>query len=141
MARNALETRPPLGWFGGLTGSGRGERPDAIDLKLHGARIFVDVARILALAYGIADTGTAARLYALADRGVLPRDEAEAAIDAFHILQQLRLRLQFGDPAGVAGNPNAVLPDALNTFDRRVLKEALVQARQLQQRLAADYQV
>jgi hypothetical protein len=42
MARNALETRPPLGWFGGLTGSGRGERPDAIDLKLHGARIFVD---------------------------------------------------------------------------------------------------
>jgi CBS domain-containing protein len=141
MARNALETRPPLGWFGGLTGSGRGERPDAIDLKLHGARIFVDAARILALAHGIADTGTAARLHALAERGVLPRDEAEAAIDAFHILQQLRLRLQFGDPAGVAGNPNAVLPDALNTFDRRVLKEALVQARQLQQRLAADYQV
>ena len=141
MARNALETRPPLGWFGGLTGSGRGERPDAIDLKLHGARIFVDAARILALAHGITDTGTAARLHALGERGVLPGDEAEAAIDAFHILQQLRLRLQFGDPAGVAGNPNAVLPDALNTFDRRVLKEALVQARQLQQRLAADYQV
>ncbi len=141
MARNALETRPPLGWFGGLTGSGRGERPDAIDLKLHGARIFVDAARILALAHGIAETGTAARLHALAERGVLPPDEAEAAIDAFHILQQLRLRLQFGDPAGVAGNPNAVLPDALNTFDRRVLKEALVQARRLQQRLAADYQV
>ena len=72
---------------------------------------------------------------------MLPRDEAEAAIDAFHILQQLRLRLQFGDPAGVAGNPNALLPDALNTFDRRVLKEALVQSRRLQQRLAADYQV
>ena len=141
MARNALETRPPLGWFGGLTGSGRGERPDAIDLKLHGARIFVDAARILALAHGIAETGTAARLHALAERGVLPRDEAEAAIDAFHILQQLRLRLQFGDPAGVAGNPNAVLPEVLNTFDRRVLKEALVQARRLQQRLAADYQV
>jgi CBS domain-containing protein len=76
----------------------------------------------------------------LADRGVLPRDEADAAIDAFHILQQLRLRLQFGDPAGVSGNPNAVLPELLNTFDRRVLKEALIQARRLQQRLAADYQ-
>jgi hypothetical protein len=34
-----------------------------------------------------------------------------------------------------------LLPDALNAFDRRVLKEALVQARRLQQRLAADYQV
>lgn len=140
MARNALETRPPLGWFGGLTGSGRGDQPEAIDLKLHGARIFVDAARILALADGIAETGTAARLRMLADRGVLPRDEADAAIDAFHILQQLRLRLQFGDPAGVSGNPNAVLPELLNTFDRRVLKEALIQARRMQQRLAADYQ-
>ncbi len=141
MARNALETRPPFNWLGGLTGSGRGERPEAIDLKLHGARIFVDAARILALAHGVADTGTAARLRALGTRGVLPTTEAEASVDAFHILQQLRLRLQFGDPAGVADNPNAVLPERLNAFDRRVLKEALFQARRLQQRLAADYQV
>jgi CBS domain-containing protein len=141
LARNALETRPPLGWFGGLTGSGRGDQPDAIDLKLHGARIFVDAARVLALAHGVSETGTAARLRTLADRGVLPSDEADAATDAFHILQQLRLRLQFGDPAGVAGHPNAVLPEALNAFDRRVLKEALFQARRLQQRLAADYRL
>jgi len=139
MARNALETRPPLNWLGGLAGSGRGDSPDAIDLKLHGSRLFVDAARILALAHGVTETGTAARLRAAADRGGLPRDEAEAAIDAFHILQQFRLRLQFGDPAAVPDSPNAVLPARLNEFDRRLLKETLFQARRLQQVLAVEY--
>jgi len=140
MAKNALQTSPPLNWFGGLTGSGRGDSPRAIDLKLQGSRLFVDAARVLALAHGVTDTGTAARLRAVADREVLPRHEAEAAIDAFHILQQFRLRLQFDDPARVQDNPNAVLPERLNDFDRRVLKEAMFQARRLQQKLAADFQ-
>jgi CBS domain-containing protein len=139
MAKNALETRPPLGWFGALTGSGRGSHPQAIDLKLQGSRLFVDAARVLALAHGVTETGTAARLRAVAARGAIPRAEAEASVDAFHILQQLRLRLQFGDPAGVADNPNAVLPERLNDFDRRVLKEAFFQARRLQQKLALDH--
>lgn len=139
MARNALETRPPLTWLGKLTGSGRGDTPEAIDLKLHGARLFVDAARILALAHRVTETGTASRLRAAADAGGLPRNEADAAIDAFHILQQFRLRMQFGDPAAVPGNPNAVLPASLNDFDRRLLKEALFQARRLQQVLEAEY--
>ncbi len=141
LARNALQTRPPLGLFGGLAGSGRGRDPAAIDLKLHGTRLFVDAARVMALARGATVAGTVARLRAATGAGGLPQAEAEAAIDAFQILQQLRLRMQLGDPAGVEGEPNAVRPDALNEFDRRVLKEALLQARRLQQTLAADWQV
>jgi CBS domain-containing protein len=141
LARNALQTRPPLGLFGGLAGSGRGRDPAAIDLKLHGTRLFVDAARVMALARGATVAGTVARLRAATGAGGLPQAEAEAAIDAFQILQQLRLRMQLGDPAGVEGEPNAVRPDALNEFDRRVLKEALQQARRLQQTLAADWQV
>jgi CBS domain-containing protein len=144
MAKNALETRPPLGWLGGLVGSriagsGNPLPADAIDLKLQGVRLFTDAARILALASGVTETGTAARLRGVADCGAMPRSEADAAVDAFHFLQQLRLRLQFGDPAAVAGAPNAVLPDRLNELDRRILKEAFFQARRLQQRLALDY--
>jgi CBS domain-containing protein len=144
MAKNALETRPPLGWFGGLVGTTFASRDtqlpaDAIDLKLQGVRLFTDAARILALAHGVAQTGTAARLRAVAERGALPASEADAAVDAFHYLQQLRLRLQFGDPAAVPGAPNAVLPDKLNELDRRILKEAFIQARRLQQRLGLDY--
>lgn len=141
LARNALESRPPLGLFGTLAGSGRGRDPAAIDLKLHGTRLFVDAARVMALARGITTAGTVARLRAAARAGGFPLAEAEAAIDAFQILQQLRLRMQLGDPAAVEGEPNAVRADALNEFDRRVLKEALLQARRLQQTLAADWRV
>jgi hypothetical protein len=48
--------------------------------------------------------------------------------------------MQLGDAAGVEGEPNAVRADALNEFDRRVLKEALLQARRVQQTLSIDWQ-
>lgn len=140
LARNALQTRPPLGLFGGLAGSGRGRDPAAIDLKLHGTRLFVDAARVMALARGVTVAGTVARLRAAAAAGGFPAGEAEAASDAFQILQQFRLRMQLGDAAGVEGEPNAVRADALNEFDRRVLKEALLQARRVQQTLSIDWQ-
>ena len=91
------------------------------------------------LRYGIAETGTAARLRA-AGRGmqVEPR-HVEAAVDAFHFLQLLRLR-----DAGSRARPRRREPDRpgeLNEVDQRMLKEAFRQARKLQQRLAHNYQL
>jgi signal-transduction protein with cAMP-binding, CBS, and nucleotidyltransferase domain len=75
---------------------------------------------VLALAHGVAETSTAARLRALGE---------PAAIEAFHYIQGLRLREQ----------GNLIREDALGALDRRTLKEAFRQAVALQDRLRADY--
>lgn len=134
LALNALARRPPLNWRGALEGH-KAEGRECIDLKLQGSAIFVDAARLFALARGIAATGTRARLDGAAQALGIPAHEGQAWAEAFEILQTLRLRTQLADAAA----PNRVALDSLNDIDRRMLKEALRVARQLQQRLALDY--
>ena len=139
MAEIALQASPPLGMLRDFSFDGNATFPHTLDLKGAGARLFVDAARILTLAAGIGETGTAQRLRALGERGKLGGDDVAALVDGFFFIQQLRLRAQqSGEPAGVA---NRVDPDALNELDRQVLKVALRQARKLQDRLRLEYRL
>jgi CBS domain-containing protein len=144
MAENALHNAPALNWHGGIDTRSRGDR-EVVDLKLHGTSIFVDAARLYALAHRVPATGTRARFEAVARALGVPAHEAEAWVGGFEYLQMLRLRQQLGsDRSGdavPAGDPNPNLVDvgALNDIDRRVLKESLRIARQLQQRIRMDY--
>ena len=138
LATNALSWRPPLNWRGAVDARNVDGRA-VIDLKLQGTALFVDAARIYALAHGIADTGTRARLEAFAQASGIPAQESAGWITGFEFLQSLRLRVQI-DPAATGGaNPNLLEVDTLNEVDSRVLREALRVARQLQQRLELDY--
>lgn len=139
MAENALRVRPPLGMIRDFSFDDNKEFPRTIDLKASGARLFVDVARILALANGIGETSTPQRLRAAAELGKIGRDDIDAIIDGFFFLQQLRLRVQQeGAPMGLA---NRVDPEKLNELDRFVLKLALKQAKKLQNRIQMDYRL
>lgn len=139
MSDNALRNGPPPSWTGGLIGQLLGGESAHIDLKLHGTAPFVDGARVLALAHGLRETGTAERFEALARAGVLQAGETRSWIDAFQFLQSLRLRQQQEHADRSPRNPNLIDPQTLSTLDRRILKEAFRQARTLQQRLALDY--
>jgi CBS domain-containing protein len=115
-----------------------------VDLKLRGTAIYVDAARLYALAHGVAATGTRARLEAVAPAMGVPPQEAEAWIGGFEYLQLLRLQVQLARERREAvdapdGNPNLIDVNALNDIDRRVLKESLKVARRLQQRIELDY--
>lgn len=138
MTVNALAASPPLGRlrdFVTETDSG-----GTIDLKKFGSRIFVDAARIMALGTGAAETSTAARLRRVAADGIMTTADAEAAVHAFHALQGIRFAVQAAAAAaGTAGNQ--LDPQGLNEFDRRVLLEALRQARALQQRLKTRFHI
>jgi CBS domain-containing protein len=68
---NAIQVEPPIGFIRDFTFDKNPEFPHTLDLKAGGARLFVDVARILSLAHGVTDSGTAQRLRALAERGKL----------------------------------------------------------------------
>ncbi len=113
MAETALRARPPLGLIKDFTA-------DELDLKLIGARPFVDAARVLSLGAGTPDTGTAARLRAAAD---------PASVEAFHYVQGLRLKHE----------GNRVRVSELSDIERRVLKGAFRQASLLQERLRLDF--
>jgi CBS domain-containing protein len=139
MAENAVGVKPPLGMIRDFTFDENPEFPRTLDLKTYGTRLFVDAARILALANGIGETGTAERLRAVAEKGKVGRDDIGALIDGFYFLQQLRLRQQQeGTPMGLA---NRVDPEKLNELDRFVLKEAFKQAKKLQGRIQLEYRL
>lgn len=140
MAVNALAVAPPLGKIRDFVTDLEPEHPGAIDLKKYGARLFVDGARIHALAAGVYHTNTLQRLRQAATRLSLNAEEIDAIIEAFNFIQLLRLRQQQFD--GVAGEQghNLVYPERLNELDRRILKEAFRHARKLQQKLRLDYQ-
>jgi CBS domain-containing protein len=136
---NTINWQSPLNWWQGFRYDGNQEFPHTIDLKLHGARPFVDAARIYALAHGLPDTNTVERLRAASGAIGMPAHETAALVDAFYHIQRLRLERQAGGHGGAA--PNRVNPDQLHELDRHILKESLKQARSLQQRLALDYRV
>jgi len=142
LVANALQAEPPLGWIRTF----RTDAGETIDLKTHGTRIFVDAARVFALALGMPETNTSQRIRIAGRR--LNREEREiaATVDAYQFLQLLRLRAQRGgfesSAAGVdavpekgARAPNRLDPYALNELDQRMLREAFRQARALQTHL------
>ncbi len=141
MADNALRNRSPLDWRGSIdTNQVDGRR--VFDLKAQGTAIFVDLARLYALAHGIGETGTRRRFEAVAASLEAPARESESWSNAFEFLQQLRLQVQLR--TGRAEGPdvdkaNLIEPAALNDIDRRMLKECLRVLRRLRQRLELDY--
>lgn len=141
MAENALRNEPPLGVVRDFALQKHDGAKDSIDLKTSCLTPFVDAARILALAGGEPASSTVERLQGMIGRRALAAAEVDAWIQAFQFVQMLRLRHQ--QEQARRGEPldNFLQPDRLNELDRRILKEALRQARKLQQRLRLDYRL
>jgi len=140
MAANALACRPPLGTLRTFAVERAGPYRHTLDLKEHGSRLFVDAARVLALAGGVGHSNTAERLRGVVAAGRLGEEGGAAMLDAFFFIHRLRLRQQ--RRAGVASPlVNRIDPRRLNELERHVLEEALKQARRLQAILAVEYQL
>ncbi len=137
MAENALRNRPPLNWLGAIETREVDGRA-LVDLKHSGTAIFVDVARLYALANGVAHTGTRERFESLGPLLKAPAQECQAWVAAFECLQMLRLRVQLA--GAVHEHANLIEPASLNDIDRRMLKESFRVARRLQQKMELDYQ-
>jgi CBS domain-containing protein len=141
MAQNALQARPALGTLRDFATEDVPNSPRSVDLKLFGVRLFVDAARIYALAQGLPQTNTIERLRAAGPGTRMSAADIDASVDAFLAIQQLRLRHQASQDAGGEDTANRIDPDKLNELQRHILKESFRLARKLQRRLALDYQV
>jgi CBS domain-containing protein len=130
LARHALGRRPPLGVLRDFAVEGAGAAAGTIDLKLAGTAIFVDAARVLALAHGVVATATRRRLRAGGAAAGATRGEVAAWAAAFDFLQTVRLSRQCAVTSRAAAN--RVDPRQLNPLERRFLLEALRQGGALQ---------
>jgi CBS domain-containing protein len=135
MAGNALQADVPLNYRGELAV----DENDAVDLKKFGSRIFVDAARIFALATGARAVNTADRLREAGTAAGLQDSDIATANAAFGHVLRLRLAQQLAAFAGGEAPGYSLKPAALNEMDRVILREALRQARRLQQRLKLNY--
>jgi len=141
LSANALTILPPLGKIRDFVTDTEPEHPGCIDLKKYGSRLFIDAARVFALAHDVSATNTVQRIKQAANLMNISPEEAAAVIDGFNFIQLLRLRHQHSEQMqGREGN-NLIRPDDLNEVERRILKEAFRQARKVQQRLKLDYQL
>lgn len=136
MAAEALQHEPPLGLFGRFRCDDAKHRGQ-INLKTRGVRLFVDAARIFALAHGCAATNTVQRLRGIRAHLGMPIDEMAGIIDAFYQIQRLRLRHQLD--GGDYETASLIDPKRLHELDRQILKEAFRAARRLQFRLSTAY--
>lgn len=139
LAAQSLEISPPLGWAGQFSFDRNRDYPHTLDLKLQGARFFMDAARLWALAEGVWATNTAERLRAVGQARQRQAEELAAEIESFHLIQGFRIAQQLQNPDRDA--VNRVDPEQLNELHRLMLKEAFKQARKIQARIRQEFKL
>lgn len=139
MTANALENRPPLGFFRQLLLVRGGTATDAFDVKRGGLLPISDLARVHALAAGCAEIGTLPRLRAAAGGPTLSADGARELAEAFEFLGGLRLRHQSAQLRRGEAPDNLIAPASLGRLERAELKAAFAVIERQQAVMAQRY--
>ena len=140
MASNALKHRPPLGFFRNFVLIHGGDHDQTFDLKHRGTVPIIDLARVYALAAGVAETNTLERLRATAEKGGLSREGAVNLADALEFIGTLRMRHQAGQMRRGEKADNFLSPDELSPLERGHLKDAFLLINNIQEALGQRYQ-
>jgi CBS domain-containing protein len=140
MVGNALKHRPPLGLFGTISLIRGGKNPGTIDLKHSAIVPIVDLARVYALADGLAAVNTSDRLEAAAQAGEVSAQSARDLKDALEFLAKLRIAHQARQIQSGQSPDNFLSLDELSNFERSHLKDAFSVVQTLQGVLGQRYQ-
>ncbi|GIK73351.1 MAG: cyclic nucleotide-binding protein [Chloroflexota bacterium] len=135
LAQAANAFAPPLGFFNRLRSEG-----GYIDLKKGGIAPVVGMARALALAVGSRERSTIERLAAAVEGGSLSREGADNLQGAFEFFLHIRLRAQLAAIRAGETPDNRILLKSLTTREQRLLKDAFVMVREMQDAVASQLQ-
>ncbi len=141
LMENALQRTPPIGFFRDFVVEDHEECLNSIDLKTSGVTLFVDAARVFALASGVTRGNTKQRLISVGDLHKWPQSEVNAWADSFSFLQSLRIRQQYALQRTGGKVHNRISPYELNNLDRKFFLESLRQAGKLQKKLQSDHKM
>ena len=140
MVSNALKHRPPLGLFGQISLIRGGENARTIDLKHSGIVPIVDLARVYALAGGVAAVNTHDRLEVASQAGEVSAQSARDLRDALEFLCKLRIAHQARQTRQHTAPDNFLALEELSNLERSHLKDAFSVVQTLQGVLGHRYQ-
>ena len=141
LVANAVEHRPPLGFFRNFVLAHGGEHAETFDAKRGGVLPVVELARIHALAVGSSALGTRERLRDAADRRGLSRSGADDLEHALAFIGGLRARHQAEQIKRGLAPDSHIRPEELSLLERSQLKDAFVVVRRHQDVLARLHQI
>lgn len=124
MAENALQSRPPLGFFKQFVLEKDGAHRAVLDLKHRGTVPIVALARLYCLAEGIQAVNTEDRLSALEQAKALSSEQARNLSDAHEFIASLRLENQSQQVSAGEEVSNNLDPKDLSPLVRHQLKDA-----------------
>jgi CBS domain-containing protein len=112
-----------------------GGRPDTFDVKTQALLPVVNLARWAALSVGSAVLPTTERLRAASGSAMLPGDRADTLIEAFEVLQRLRLRYQLRQYQAGERPSDLMTLDRVSPIDRSVIAQAVREIAAAQRRM------
>jgi CBS domain-containing protein len=139
MMANAMQHRPPLGFFRQFVLERGGEHDETLDLKHRGIVPITDIARLLALSLGKEPVNTVERLRACAGTPVLSSDMAENLEDALEFIASLRIRHQADQIRRGKQPDNYVSPEELSELERWHLKQAFQVIQDMQETMVKRF--
>lgn len=132
LSKNALQNKPPLGFFRDFVLSSTGKDRKTMDLKHQGIAPIVDLARIYALSEGINSVNTIERLQQAAGTKSLTKGSSANLIDAFEFLSSLKLSHQTKQLLARETVDNYLAPKEISRLEREHLKDAFKVIKTLQ---------
>lgn len=124
LAANALDSRPPLGIFRRFVVDRDGEHRDSLDIKKRGVLPVTEIARLHALAHGLPEVNTEARLTAMARGGHMTMMDSRNLSDALHFVQRVRMQHQCEQVLAGDAPDNYVNPRSLPRLAKEQLRDA-----------------
>ena len=139
MTENALNFKPPLGFFRNFVVESKGRHRNAFDIKSAMTPI-VDFARLYALKYGIEETNTLERLDQLRIKKILSLQEYEELEKAYSFLMQLRFVRQITAVMDDNIKPdNYINPKKLTHIEQTMLKEIFKRVEKFQSKMNFEF--
>lgn len=126
LARNALNRKPPLGFFKDFVMEQDGRHNNSINLKRRGTAPLADLIRIHALAIGSQSQNSFQRLEDIIEAGILPKSKGQDLLHAMELISLVRLRHQALDIEFDREPDNNIEPENMSDFERRNLKDAFL---------------
>ncbi len=139
LSKNALGSRPPLGFFRDFVLKQNGKHKATLDLKRNGIAPIVDLARIYALSQGISAVNTIERIQQAAGSAAITKSSAENLIDAYKFLGILRVKHQAKKLMQDLKADNYLSPKELSKLEREHLKDAFKVIKTLQDSRQANF--
>ncbi len=139
MTENALNFKPPLGFFRNFVVESKGRHRNAFDIKSAMTPI-VDFARVYALKNGIEETNTLERLDQLRIKKIISLQEYEELEKAYSFLMQLRFVRQINAVIDERIKPdNYINPKKLTHIEQTMLKEIFKRVEKFQAKMNFEF--